>query len=81
MSWLKDRPKCNPTHFLPKIMLHFYLLKKVAKTLGLLFNLKQLPQRRGKQSPNWQNFAQSGVDVMITIFSVFCQFSAEKAFF
>jgi hypothetical protein len=36
-------------------------------------NFKQLPERR--------KFAQFGVDVMITIFSDFCQFWAKKSAF
>jgi hypothetical protein len=41
---------------------------------------KTIAQR--KQSPSGRKFAQSGVDVMITIFGDFRQFSAKKlAFF
>jgi hypothetical protein len=37
---------------------------------------------RSKQLPYGREFAQTGVDVMITIFCDFCQFSAKKlAFF
>jgi hypothetical protein len=44
------------------------------------FELKTTTQ--SKQSPNGQKFVQSGVDVMITIFCDFWQFSAKKlAFF
>jgi hypothetical protein len=45
-------------------------------------NKKRERNSQNEQSPNWRKFAQSGVDVMITIFCDFCQFSAKKlAFF
>jgi hypothetical protein len=50
------------------------------KNVGDFCNFEETTQ--SKQSPNGRKFAQPGVDVMITIFCDFRQFSAKKlAFF
>jgi hypothetical protein len=62
-------------------MHHNLIVEKVdQKNVGHLFNFQKLPFAC-KQSPNGRKFGQSGVDVMITIFCDFCQFSAKKLAF
>jgi hypothetical protein len=34
MSFEKNRPKCSPTHFLPKWIQNFFLIKKVTQLLN-----------------------------------------------
>jgi hypothetical protein len=53
--------------------------RREGKNLGSFCNFQKTAH--GKQSPNGQKFAQSGADVMITIFCDFPQFSAKKLTF
>jgi hypothetical protein len=56
--------------------------KKVASLLGSAISAIFTKATQSKQSPNRRKFAQSGVDVIITIFCDFYPFSAKKlAFF
>jgi hypothetical protein len=54
MSFLKNRPKCSPTHFCQNI----FCGKKKPKNSGYFFNFPQTGQC--KQSPERRKFAQSG---------------------
>jgi hypothetical protein len=76
LGWIKTSPKCSPTHFLLRLMHVFYSRRKTAKKLGY-FCLFRKPTYN-KQSPTGRKFAQSGVDVMITIFCYFLPIFGEK---
>jgi hypothetical protein len=67
MSLWKYRPTWSPTHFCQNNCIYLPVVKKIFTK-----------STRRKSSPSRQKFAQSGVDVMITIFGDFRQFSAEK---
>jgi hypothetical protein len=79
MSLRKNRPKCSPSHFFDKIHTKLISVKKRSLpkwATAVIF------QKNFLQSPKIRKYAKSGVDVMITFFCDFCQFSAKKmAFF
>jgi hypothetical protein len=73
-------PNTWPNLFLSTLLHKFYRVKKRPEFWAIFEIFKQTDQCW--QPPHRQKFAQSGVDVMITIFGDFSQFSAEKiAFF
>jgi hypothetical protein len=76
MSLRKNRPKCSLTHFSQVLLLNLKCGKNVAQKFGYFCNFQKAAQ--SKQPAERRKFAPSGVDVMITNFCDFCQFSAKN---